>query len=115
MAGSNGNALNALFIVSEVILMILYFFCLEYESGSVRPRASDNLDTVNAAANSEMNRKYPAFQDVHVMIFIGFGFLMVFLKTHCWTSIGFNFMIACWALQLNMLVQPAWHMVLVDQ
>jgi len=48
------------------------------------------------------------------MIFVGFGFLMVFLKTHSWTSVGFNFLIACWALQLNLIVQPAWHMVLVD-
>lgn len=23
---------------------------------------------------------YPVFQDIHVMIFVGFGFLMVFLK-----------------------------------
>jgi ammonium transporter Rh len=38
------------------------------------------------------------WMDVHVMIFIGFGFLMVFLKTHCWSSIGFNYIIAAWCL-----------------
>jgi ammonium transporter Rh len=65
-------------------------------------------------AASTMARLYPFFQDLHVMIFIGFGFLMVFLKTHCWTSIGFNFIVACWAIQLNIVVQPAWRMMLVD-
>jgi len=32
------------------------------------------------------------------MIFIGFGFLMVFLKSHNWSSIGYNYLIACWAI-----------------
>ena len=40
------------------------------------------------------------------MIFIGFGFLMTFLKTHSWTSVGFNFIISCWCLQWSMLVVP---------
>jgi ammonium transporter Rh len=44
------------------------------------------------------------------MIFVGFGFLMVFLKTHSWASVGFNFLISCWALQLNTLTLPFWHM-----
>jgi ammonium transporter Rh len=48
------------------------------------------------------------------MIFIGFGFQMTFLKTHSWTSVGFNFIIACWAIQLNIIMQPAWHMILID-
>merc|ERR1719511_67334 len=56
---------------------------------------------------------YPIFQDVHVMIFIGFGFLMVFLKTHSWTSVGFNFLIAAWVLQLGILMTDFWHMVFV--
>jgi ammonium transporter Rh len=38
------------------------------------------------------------WQDMNVMIFIGFGFLMTFLKTHCWSSIGFNFLIGCWSV-----------------
>jgi len=45
-----------------------------------------------------MQNYYPIFQDVHVMIFVGFGFLMVFLKTYCWTAIGYNFLIAAFAL-----------------
>ena len=45
-----------------------------------------------------LTNHYPEYQDVHVMIFIGFGFLMVFLKSHSWTSVGFNYIIAVWAL-----------------
>ena len=38
---------------------------------------------------------YPQFQDVHIMIFIGFGFLMVFLKSHAWASVSLNLLVAC--------------------
>ena len=48
------------------------------------------------------------------MIFIGFGFLMVFLKTHSWTSVGFNFLIAALTLQWSILVVGFWHMALVE-
>jgi ammonium transporter Rh len=49
------------------------------------------------------------------MIFIGFGFLMVFLKTHCWTSIGYNYLIAAWALQISILLTNFFHMAFVSK
>jgi len=33
------------------------------------------------------------------MIFIGFGFLMVFLKSHSWTSVSLNMAAAAFAIQ----------------
>ena len=39
------------------------------------------------------------FQDVHVMIFVGFGFLMTFLRRYGYSSIGFNFLLAAFAIQ----------------
>jgi hypothetical protein len=48
------------------------------------------------------------WQDIHVMMFIGFGFLMTFLKTHSWVAIGFNFLVGCWAIQCTMLFQGFW-------
>lgn len=43
------------------------------------------------------------------MIFVGFGFLMVFLKNSSWCSIGFNYLIACWAIQICVLFTGFWH------
>jgi len=48
------------------------------------------------------------------MIFIGFGFLMVFLKTHSWTSVGYNYLIAAYALQITILFNGFWHQALED-
>jgi hypothetical protein len=47
-------------------------------------------------------------QDLHVMTFVGFGFMYAFLKNHSWSSIGFTFLIACWAMQLNTLSYHFW-------
>jgi ammonium transporter Rh len=48
------------------------------------------------------------------MIYVGFGFLMVFLKQHSWTSVGYNFIIAAYVAQLTILVVGFWHMLLVE-
>jgi len=37
------------------------------------------------------------------MILIGFGFLMTYLKTHSWTSVGLNYFVASWAIQVGIL------------
>lgn len=89
------RAFETVFILSEVIMAVLYLFFTEYSEG-VHP-SFDNRENGYDAADW-VQKYYPLFQDVHVMIFVGFGFLMVFLKTHSWTSVGFNFVIAAFAL-----------------
>uniref|UniRef100_A0A674E7D2 Ammonium transporter Rh type A n=1 Tax=Salmo trutta TaxID=8032 RepID=A0A674E7D2_SALTR len=49
-------------------------------------------------------------RDVHVMIFIGFGFLMTFLKRYGFSSVGLNLLLAAFALQWGLLVQGLWHL-----
>nr|XP_002189979.4 ammonium transporter Rh type A [Taeniopygia guttata] len=79
----------ALFL--EVIVIVLYGIFVDYD-----PDPSSSL--------------YPHFQDVHVMIFVGFGFLMTFLKKYGFSSVGFNMLIAAFGLQWGILVQGFWHM-----
>ncbi|NWZ47369.1 RHAG protein, partial [Haliaeetus albicilla] len=49
------------------------------------------------------------FQDVHVMIFVGFGFLMTFLKKYGFSSVGINMLIAALGLQWGTLIQGFLH------
>lgn len=49
------------------------------------------------------------FQDVHAMVFVGFGFLMAFLQRYGFSSLGFTFLLASFALQWSTLVQGFFH------
>ena len=90
MAKLNKNVIPCVFISVEIIIIILYAFTTEY---------STKLSISNdAGSKAETLSYYPFFQDIHVMIFIGFGFLMLFLKSHSWTSIGLNFLIAAMSI-----------------
>ncbi|CAF0887992.1 unnamed protein product [Didymodactylos carnosus] len=52
-----------------------------------------------------INDLYSMFQDIHVMIFIGFGFLMTFLKRYGYSAVGYNFLIAAFVLEWALLVR----------
>ena len=94
VAADPNRIVELVFIISEIILIALFLTMTKYGEG-VHPgfEGDKTLDTVDF-----IQGYYPIFQDVHVMIFIGFGFLMAFLKTHSWTSVGYNFLIAAYAL-----------------
>ena len=51
------------------------------------------------------------FQDVHVMILIGFGFLVTFLKRYGYGSVGFNFMLAVFVMQWAILLRGLFDQV----
>lgn len=93
------------FIICEAICILFYGLFTEYDIYTSTMILPSNEPLAVEVART----RYPFFQDVHVMIFVGFGFLMVFLKNHSWCSIGFNYLIACWAIQICILFTGFWH------
>ncbi|NXX33463.1 RHAG protein, partial [Nicator chloris] len=83
---------SILALLLEVIVIVLYGIFVDYDKNNSPPGL------------------YPHFQDVHVMIFVGFGFLMTFLKKYGFSSVGFNMLIAAFGLQWGILMQGFWHM-----
>ncbi|CAF1227877.1 unnamed protein product [Rotaria magnacalcarata] len=57
------------------------------------------------AAHRGITDFYAMFQDIHVMIFIGFGFLMTFLKRYGFSAVGFNFLVAAFVLEWALIVR----------
>lgn len=51
---------------------------------------------------------YPFLQDLNVVLFLGFGFAMSFLRAHSWTSIGLNFLIGVLVIQVYILSNGLW-------
>ena len=58
---------------------------------------------------------YPYYQDINVMMFLGFGFLMTFLRSHAWTSIGLNFLISVLVIQVYILSSGLWTSIITDK
>merc|ERR1712158_38575 len=65
---------------------------------------------VHGSASELISNVYPSFQGVHVMIFIGFGFLMTFLKKYGLSAVSLNMMIAVICLQWATLVIGWFHL-----
>merc|ERR1712151_1276445 len=79
--------------IAPLAFIILFATCTEYDKST-----EDNVNSPDLIKTT-----YGMFQDVHVMIFIGFGFLMTFLRKYGYSSVGLNFLVASFAIQ--------WHMI----
>ncbi|XP_076873765.1 ammonium transporter Rh type A [Brachyhypopomus gauderio] len=98
--------LPILALIVQVLIIVLYGLFVVYDDGK-----SDHKDNhTSESHDSQPLALYPMFQDVHVMIFIGFGFLMTFLKRYGFSSVGINLLLAALGLQWGLLMQNFWHM-----
>uniref|UniRef100_A0A0L8HUP3 Ammonium transporter AmtB-like domain-containing protein n=3 Tax=Octopus bimaculoides TaxID=37653 RepID=A0A0L8HUP3_OCTBM len=91
-----------LLIILQVIFIILFATTVEYTNTANSKKPKDTQHT-------DVSTYYAMFQDVHVMIFVGFGFLMTFLKRYGYGSVGYNFLIAAFILQWSTLVGGYLH------
>jgi ammonium transporter Rh len=81
----------------QLLFIILMFATATYSS------STEGGDAAVALAGVKM-QMYPFFQDVNVMIFIGFGYLMVFLRKNAFNSLGVTFLACALVIQWHMLV-----------
>jgi ammonium transporter Rh len=64
---------------------------------------------VEAHADANVNHSYyPMYQDVNVMMLIGFGFLMTYIKKHSWSALVYTFFINAVIVQLYILLSSFW-------
>eukprot|EP01062_Namystynia_karyoxenos_P007571 TRINITY_DN1265_c1_g1_i1.p1 TRINITY_DN1265_c1_g1~~TRINITY_DN1265_c1_g1_i1.p1 ORF type:complete len:566 (+),score=217.29 TRINITY_DN1265_c1_g1_i1:113-1810(+) len=101
----------ALFVVFQVVIIILYGTCTDYSDLSKGAHGK----TSQSDAEAQVEQYYPFFQHVHVMVFVGFGFLMTFLKRYTFGGLGFNFLVSAAALQWGILCNGFWHNVFFDK
>ncbi|XP_018620615.1 ammonium transporter Rh type C-like isoform X1 [Scleropages formosus] len=103
-------SLPAVCFVWQIAMIILFgvFIRYNYESDThwVEYMAQQNI---TSNIENDFYYRYPSFQDVHVMIFVGFGFLMTFLKRYSFGAVGFNFLVAAFGIQWALLMQGWFH------
>ncbi|XP_055341759.1 ammonium transporter Rh type A-like [Paramacrobiotus metropolitanus] len=108
----------AFLFLSQAGFIILFGFLVDYgwdaTPVSLRERQMGDLvqDDVDAGRNVDfsaprksLERYYGMFQDVHVMIFVGFGFLVAFMRNYGYSGVGFTFILAAYVLQWALLMR----------
>lgn len=89
-------------IVLQVLFIIIFGVLGEY---------GETARAKNPVPAEAVSGMYPYFQDVHVMIFIGFGFLMTFLKRYGFSAVSVNLLVAAFVLQWAYIVRGIIHHV----
>ncbi|XP_020637330.3 ammonium transporter Rh type C [Pogona vitticeps] len=98
-------------ILWELAMIVLFGVFVRFSpeadaAGWQKEKAQGN---VTSDVENDFYFRYPSFQDVHVMIFVGFGFLMTFLQRYGFGAVGFNFLLAAFGVQWALLMQGWFH------
>lgn len=105
---------ETLFFLSQATMIVFFCVGVTFEEGTHSHTTDPAVFAKEqAAATAMITEYYPMWMDIHVMIFIGFGFLMVFLKHHSWSSVGFNYLIGAWAIQCGIVFEGFWHNAII--
>jgi len=112
MSNSRGLVTGFL-VVAQVVFIILFGLFTEYDSKHTGPKNASNLEIEDK--NKEDEIFYPVFQDVQVMMLVGFGFLMTFLKRNGFGAVGFNFLLTSYVIQWSLLINGCFNMIGSDE
>lgn len=119
--GSKVSGFICLFVV-QIALLLLFWIYVRYHDGALPTGAIDSSSSAVADAShgttpSEDDGlaeghvfKYPQFQDIHVMIFIGFAFLMTFLRKYGYSATGYTLFLAALIVQWAILAKGFFRM-----
>lgn len=91
------------FPVLLFLCQILFTFLLGFHS-QYKYTAITNLSIYENPPRGIVEFYYPMFTDIHVMMFVGFGFLMTFLHKYSYSSVGFNFITCAFTLEWGVII-----------
>nr|XP_029135390.1 ammonium transporter Rh type A-like isoform X1 [Labrus bergylta] len=97
-APSLRSRLAPLLLFLQMGFIFIYGFCTEVESNV-------SVDGIT------FRNFYPNFQDVNVIVFLGFGFLSTFLVRYGFSGCGFNVLVSVMATQLAIILNgiESWY------
>lgn len=102
---SFSNPFVITFILLEILIGVLFAIFARYGEGATggAPLTDGYFSVVE---------RYPFYMDVHVMIFIGFGYLMTFLRKYGYTAVGLTFILGALSIQTYLLSTTFWEDIL---
>ena len=84
---SEPTYIGKLFVSLQLILVVFFCFATDYTTTEYEVK------------------EYIAFRDIMVMLLLGFGYLMTFLKYYGLSAVGFTMMLSVLSMECNILVE----------
>ena len=92
-----------LLFILQCVFIVLFGVHAEYGLNATHGHSEAN--STEYSVDYDIQFYYSFFQDVHVMIFIGFGFLMTFLRRYSFSALCFNFLVSAFTIQWALLLR----------
>eukprot|EP00092_Neocalanus_flemingeri_P005062 GFUD01005443.1.p1 GENE.GFUD01005443.1~~GFUD01005443.1.p1 ORF type:complete len:515 (-),score=90.38 GFUD01005443.1:186-1661(-) len=92
-------------IFLQIIIVVLFVLFVRYNPKTAQRSVHSVVD-----GNKEMKDTYSMFQNVHVMIFLGIGFLYTFLKKYGLSSVSLNLLCGSLAIEVFTLTRGCFHL-----
>ena len=99
------------FLIVGIIQIIIIVLLANYYDWDDYNKPSAINDINNSIAKSSIQKKYRVFQDINIMIFLGFGFLRAFLKHHTWSSIALTFIGGVLSFEFGLFALICWSSI----
>jgi ammonium transporter Rh len=87
----------------QVIMIILFFTTTDYIS------STDEVAKANSGLATDVSQYYVHYSHVAFMIWVGFGFLMTFLRRYSFSAVGLNMLISSFAFEWGILCMAFFH------
>ena len=97
------------FLIVGIIQIVFIIFLANYYEWDENNKPSHIKDE---KAKIIIQQKYRVFQDINIMIFLGFGFLRAFLKHHQWSSIAFTLVGGVLSFELGLFTLICWSSII---
>ncbi|CAH2302961.1 ammonium transporter Rh type B-like [Pelobates cultripes] len=82
-------------------LLVVFILYVDYDDQT----SSLPLSNSTLPKDNQLYEIFPFFKDINVMLFIGLGLMLSFLKLYSFGGVAFNFLIANFSIQWSLVVQ----------
>ena len=102
LVSDHPTSFSVAFAAFEILVIIFFGVFTTYDV---------TVDAITTDTETPIQSIYPLYQDVNVMVFVGFGFLMTFLRKYSYSAVGLTFLGGVLCLQWGILNVGFWNRV----
>ena len=99
------------FLILGILQALFIIFLANYYDWDELNETSKNDAQTNGKAKEKIEKYYKTFQDINVMIFLGFGFLRTMLKHHSWSSLALTLLGGVLSFEFGLFAMICWSSI----